>query len=43
MCLPFFNWGRANTVVLAIDEIQSCKWKELGVFGMGFLRHNLLN
>lgn len=39
----FLTGGRANTVVLPIDEIQSCKWKELDVLGMGFLRQDLKN
>lgn len=39
----FLIGGRANIVVLAVDVIQSCKWKEMDVLGVGFLRQDLKN
>lgn len=39
----FLTGGRANIVVLAVDVIQSCKWKEMDVLGVGFLRQDLKN
>lgn len=43
MCLLFSSWGRANIVVLAIDVIQSSKWREPDMFGVGFLMQYLQN